>query len=68
MALASDVWVGISIVCRYEPSVHTAAEHDKIYVGGWPSHPDNMTPLDRADMARLGWHWDEEFDTWRRFT
>ena len=68
MAEATDVWVGISIVCRYDPKARTAAEHDRIYVGGWDSHPDKMMSGDRSDMDKMGWHWDTEFDTWRKFT
>ncbi len=68
MARAVSVWTGLAILCRYDPSATTAAEHDVIYAGDCATHPNHLMPLDRNDLAQLGWEWIEDLQTWRRFT
>jgi hypothetical protein len=65
----STIIAGLTILAKYEPkgldSWGVAAEHDTIYAGGTP--PRKMSDEDRKELYRLGWHWDDEVESWCRF-
>lgn len=53
---------GLAILGKYAPEI--AAEHDIIYAG-----PDanEVTPGDKIQLESLGWHIDNNSDSWARF-
>jgi hypothetical protein len=64
MHTINEVIQGLKVFAKYQdhrPSV--CAEHDIIYaqVGS------DLTEADIAELEALGWHWDEDGDSWARF-
>ena len=65
MATMDQIADGLRILRQYGDD-DVSAEHDVIYASQAP--PESMGTVDRADLARLGWFWDENFGCWSRFT
>lgn len=69
MATAKQVIEGLQILSRYgDPQEHDiCAEHDIIYAcpGVGPKDP-STEELQR--LEDLGWFWDDQVDSWARFT
>lgn len=57
---------GLAILAKYNPSAEVCAEHDEIWAGG--PHPGNTLPKDRKRLEELGFTWDEDTDSWHKFT
>ena len=62
----SAIYSGLTILLKYEPDLRTAAEHDEFFAGSTP--PSKMSPEDVKELNLLGWMWDEELESWSRFT
>jgi len=60
---AEQIAAGLAIFIRIG-STECAAEHDVFYSGC--SGP--LTDDDARELARLGWHYDDECDSWAIFT
>lgn len=57
---------GLEIIAKYDGDrTYVAAEHDVIFAG--PRHPEKVTIEDRKALEKLGWHFDDEVDSWARF-
>lgn len=68
MATIRDVLNAFIIFSKYEdPDLSVSTEHDVIYAGS-ETTKENASPADLKDLKKAGWHWDEEFDCYRRFT
>jgi hypothetical protein len=79
MASIKDVRDGLAIILKYDRGFGdrgparaggtVQAEHDVIYadlcVGGTLGE---VSPEDLAELERLGWRWDDQYDGWRKFT
>jgi hypothetical protein len=67
MATMRDVAEGLQILMKHEdPNSHSVcAEHDIIYAG---SDHAKLPAEDVAALEARGWHLDEEFESWARFT
>lgn len=67
MATISQLREGLTILEKYcgrdDPCV---VGHDIIYAGGVEA--SKMSDEDAKRIDELGWHWDDEFDCWARFT
>ncbi len=69
MAKLSTVIEGLKILQKYEGDddlCAVRAEHDVIYAGGPAGNA--FTAEDLVELEELGWHWDADVDSWRRFT
>ena len=66
MATCQQLIEGLTILEKYGGDDDCAAEHDIIYAGSTPA--DKMSKEDAKRLDELGWHWDDEFDCWARFT
>lgn len=65
MATTKQVVGGLEILGRYggADDHNICAEHDIIYAG----HGCVVSDDDRAKLEELGWHWDDDIDSWARF-
>ena len=63
MSKGERVCDGLSALLEYG-SVEVCAEHGVIYAG----HGFQLTESDRVRMEKLGWHWDEQVESWATFT
>lgn len=71
MATMKDVREGLAILAKYvEENSHCIdAKHDVLYAGPACSGEDApVSPDDRAALEKLGWHYDDEAESWARFT
>lgn len=59
------IYDGLTILLKYDPEGDCAAEHDVLYAGG--GDPKEMSPEDLAKLDELGWHWDEDLDSWAHY-
>lgn len=69
MADQRSVMRGLEILDLYKPDGVTwncDAQHDVLYAEGRP--PSEMNDESVEELNKLGWQWDQEFDSWRRFT
>lgn len=66
MADAKKIVEGLNILQKYGLTVEVDAQHDVIYAG--PGINGELTVEEQAEMEKIGWHWDEEFDCWAIFT
>jgi len=66
MATMVEIHAGLAILLKYEAEGEVSAEHDEVYAGRTP--PEALTAEDRAGLEIHGWHWDEKYESWRRFT
>lgn len=67
MATIQQVIDGLKVLSRYGTDQHVYGEHDVIY-GGENVEKDTLNESERAAMEAAGWHWDEETESWARFT
>lgn len=60
-----SVLLGLNIISKYEclESTNISAEHDVIYAGSDLQIPEE----EKALLEKLGWHWDSQYDSWRKF-
>jgi hypothetical protein len=69
MATYNSIVAGLTILAKYDPkgmdSHGFAAEHDEIFACSVA--PDAISEEDRANLAKLGWRWDEDVDSWAKF-
>ena len=42
-----------------------AGEHDTLYAGG--PDPEELSKEETEALAELGWHWDTDYECWRKF-
>jgi hypothetical protein len=66
MAKVADVLDGLAILHKYKRDGICDAQHDVLYADG--PKPDDLETVDRAVLATLGWAYDGEASSWRRFT
>lgn len=72
MATAHEIIEGLKILAQYQipgglEELDVCAEHDIICCGPnikWA----HITQEDREKLEELGWHFDDEADSWSRFT
>lgn len=43
----------------------THCEHDIMYI--FPNNPEGFTEEEVAELDKLGWHWDEDDESWQSF-
>jgi hypothetical protein len=69
MATIRQVIDGLEILAKYGNGAaqHVMGEHDVIY-GAEDVVRDTLTAEDAAAMKAAGWHWDDECESWSRFT
>ena len=69
MATLKEVRDGLNILSKYlskgEES-YVTAQHDILFAG--PGLDGGISDEDKKKLEDLGWHFDEEFDCWARFT
>ena len=61
---------GLIVLGKYQTKEYKAsisAEHDIIYAGSYEDN-ERMTDTDKLYLEKLGWHWNEEGDSWALFT
>jgi hypothetical protein len=69
MATPNEIIEGLQILGKYDPkglekgSIN--AEHDIIYA--FPNVGNDLFPDDVKRMRELGWHFDEDTESWARF-
>ncbi len=56
-----------AVIRKYDPKGQLGVGHDVLYAGGEKARPEAMDPSDCAALKRLGWLWDDDFDSWMRF-
>ena len=56
---------GLTILMRHG-ATHAEGQHDIIFAG--PELSTELTDEEKAKMEELGWHFDEETDSWAKFT
>lgn len=62
-----EIIAGLQILNRY-PKCDVSAEHDILYAGP-SSYPDpKIDTDDKIALKKLGWHYDEEVESWAVFT
>lgn len=66
MTAGIKVLEGLRILLKYQPRSDVAAEHETIYAGG--PVPDQLSEEDRVDLTNLGWAYDTQQTSWRKFT
>jgi hypothetical protein len=66
MATMKQMAAGLTILMKYDPEGSCSAEHDILYAG--PDEQGKVSEEDQKKLEDLGWHWDEQFDCWARFT
>lgn len=66
MAAAVKILEGLKILLRYDPEAEVDAQHDTLYAGG--PKPEKLDEPDRRELENLGWAYDIQCDSWRRFT
>ena len=64
MATMTKIAAAMMILGKYEPDGYVQGEHDIIYLPG----PKMLASEDRAELERLGVHWDGEVESWAVFT
>jgi len=57
---------GFNILIKYSDKGDVCAEHDVIYASS-EIEENTMSMEDVAKMDELGWHWDEDADSWAKF-
>lgn len=67
MASLEKVSEGLQILARYGKG-DVQAEHDEIFAGGKESTPERMRSEDLERLGELGWTWDSDLQSWKRFT
>ena len=65
MASAQEVIDGLTILMKHG-KIDVEAQHDIIFAG--PGIDGELTKEEQDQMLKLGWHFDEETDSWARFT
>lgn len=65
MASAQEVIDGLTILMKHG-AISVEAQHDILYAG--PGIDGELTDEEKAKLEQLGWHFDEETDSWARFT
>lgn len=61
-----DVYDGLAILLRYDPDGDFDSQHDQLFCGG--PRPDLIDAADFAKLDDLGFFWNEEFESWSKFT
>lgn len=65
MADAKKIVEGLQILMKHG-EVAVDAQHDILCAG--PGIDGELTDEEKAKLVELGWHWDEECDSWAHFT
>ena len=65
MASTKDVIEGLVILMKHGAAT-VEAQHDILFAG--PDFDDALTKEEEAKLKELGWHFDEETDSWAKFT
>jgi len=61
------IFDGLLIFMKYYPSAAFSAEHDQVWVYGWPEKKE-MSIADEKMLDKLGWFIDEEDgEAWSHF-
>lgn len=66
MTAGVKIYEGLRILLKYQPRSDVAAEHEMIYAGG--PKPDQLSDDDRVELTNLGWAYDIQVSSWRKFT
>jgi hypothetical protein len=59
---AQRIAEGLALIAAY-PSAACDAQHDVLYAGA-----DELTDADATSLKALGWHYDDEVESWAIFT
>jgi uncharacterized protein YeaC (DUF1315 family) len=63
MTRAEELARGIQLILKYEPRAECEAQHDVLYCGG------NKTQESlKQQLTDLGWHYDDDCESWAFFT
>lgn len=65
MATAKAVVEGLTILMKHG-AVNVDAQHDELFAG--PGIDGELSEDEKKRLEELGWHFDEEFDCWAKFT
>lgn len=66
MAQMSHIIEGLNLFFKYEGDGPVSAEHDKFCAGF--TRPEDMSVEDAKKLDELGWFWEEDVQSWARFT
>ncbi len=67
MATMKEIYDGLAILMKYEPEGGVDASHDLFCAAPFTGR-DDVSAEDQKTLDALGWHWDEDADSWARFT
>lgn len=62
---------GLNILLKYAPEGSEgafSAEHDQVFVGVAMASPDKVSDEDKKALYKLGWWWNEQYESWQHFT
>jgi hypothetical protein len=65
MAAAKDLIDGLQILMKHG-AINVEGQHDIIFAG--PGIDWELSKDEQAKLEELGWHFDEETDSWAMFT
>ena len=73
MKSLDEIVGGLQLIASFSPigDIETSAEHDVLYAGPAREHDldhDWATVEVKAALELLGWHWDEDVDSFAHFT
>ena len=58
------IYEGLGILLKYAPNGSCDAQHDELFAEG----PRGVSEEDAVKLAELGWRWDQQIDSWAKFT
>lgn len=64
----ANIIEGLKIAEKYDPGAWIDAQHDVIYALCDDPDSPKVSAEDRARLEELGFHWDDEVDSWAAFT
>lgn len=69
MATIRQVIDGLEVLAKHGDGYgqHVMGEHDVIYAAESVNR-DTLSAEERVAMEAAGWHWDDETESWARFT